>query len=82
MRKVRSAFFIWTACADLFAAQRDFLFPYVCEFFSWLTSCVVHRGTRASRKRLSVFGVAMNRDRPNLLLNPHGTPAAMHGVAR
>jgi hypothetical protein len=49
-----------------------------CEFFSWLTSCVVHRGARASRKRLSVFGVAMNRDPPNLLLNPHGTPAAMH----
>jgi len=62
-----------------FAARRDFLFPYgVANSFHGSPLASFTAAPRASRKSLSVFGVAMNRDPSNLLLNPHGVPAAMH----
>jgi hypothetical protein len=71
MRKVRSAFFIWTACADPFAAQRDFLFPYVLRilFMAYLLRrSPRHHGEPKTLKRF------WRRDEPRPTESPSQSP--------
>jgi hypothetical protein len=54
MRKIRSAFFIWPACAYLFRRARDFLLPYVLRilFMAYpLRRSPRHQGEPTALKR-------------------------------
>jgi hypothetical protein len=71
MRKIRSAFFIWPACAYLFRRARDFLLPYVLRilFMAYpLRRSPRHQGEPTALKRF------WRRDEPRSTESPSQSP--------